>query len=112
MGGVQDTDVCKTCGEEYWYDFDTRTMQYSKLGSCYCDRATIDVKEFLKEKGLWEEFKEFHKRREKERWLERKGIIDKDEMTEEEIKEELSEEYKEFEEEFLAKLRKVFGEEE
>jgi len=66
MSSVTNVDVCPVCGEEYWYDFDCRTGEYTKLSMCHCDRIRRDMEEFLKEKGLWEEFKKFHEEREKE----------------------------------------------
>jgi hypothetical protein len=32
------------CGEEYWYDFDCRTGQYTKLSMCKCDRRLMEAK--------------------------------------------------------------------
>ena len=31
MVSVQDIAICPTCGEEYWYDLDCRTCEYTKL---------------------------------------------------------------------------------
>jgi hypothetical protein len=67
MVSVQDTEVCPKCGEEYWYDFDCNTCEYTVLSMCACDRYAFDAEEFLKEKGLFEEFKAFHEERERER---------------------------------------------
>jgi hypothetical protein len=66
MGSVQNVDVCPVCGEEYWYELDLRTGEYRKLTMCKCDRFARDVEEFLKTKGLWEEFLRFHEERERE----------------------------------------------
>jgi len=66
MTKVQDTRICDGCGEEYWYEFDCNTGEVSKLSMCACDRWIADAKEFLKEKGLLEEFEKFHEEREKE----------------------------------------------
>jgi hypothetical protein len=66
MPTVENTEVCPSCGEEYWYEFDCRTLTYTKLTMCKCDRFIHDAKEFLKMKGLWKEFMKFHKEREKE----------------------------------------------
>jgi len=66
MAGITDTDICPVCGEEYWYDFDCTTGEYTKLSACACDRWRMDAEDFLKEKGLWEEFQRFHEEREKE----------------------------------------------
>ena len=73
MPSVQGVDVCPVCGEEYWYDFDCRTGEYSKLSMCACDRWRYDAEEFLKMKGLFEEFKKFHEERERERKQEDEG---------------------------------------
>jgi nuclear transport factor 2 (NTF2) superfamily protein len=66
MVSVQGTDVCPNCGEEYWYNFDCTTLEYTKLTACACDRFMCDAEEFLKNKGLWEEFLKFHEERERE----------------------------------------------
>jgi hypothetical protein len=66
MVKVQDTAICPSCGEEYWYEFDLRTGEYTKLTMCKCDRFMRDAEEFLKMKGLWKEFLRFHEEREKE----------------------------------------------
>jgi hypothetical protein len=71
MVHVDDTDVCPVCGEEYWYDFDCATGKYTKLSMCACDRYVFDAEEFLKSKGLLEEFKKFHEERERERLKEK-----------------------------------------
>lgn len=75
MVGVVDTEVCKVCGEEYWYSFEFPTG-YTKLTACKCDRFVTDVEDFLKEKGLWEEFLRFHEEREKKL---QKELYDEDE---------------------------------
>jgi len=67
MPRVTDTDVCPVCGEKFWYDFDCRTGEYSKITMCACDRRMWDAEEFLKMKGLYEEFVKFHEERENER---------------------------------------------
>jgi hypothetical protein len=67
MAHVDDTDVCPECGEEYLYEFDCRTGEYTKLSMCKCDRYVFDAEEFLKSKGLFEEFKKFHEERGKQR---------------------------------------------
>ena len=67
MVSVQDIKVCPTCGEEYWYDLDCRTGEFTKLSMCKCDRMIMYAEEFLKEKGLLNEFEKFVAEREKER---------------------------------------------
>jgi len=67
MVSVQDIKVCPTCGEEYWYDLDCRTGEFTKLSMCKCDRMIMYAEEFLKEKGLLEEFEKFVAEMEKER---------------------------------------------
>jgi hypothetical protein len=84
MPSVQDKAVCPICGEEYWYEFDLRTGEYTKLTMCACDRYVSDAEEFLKMKGLWEEFLKFHEEREKEY----KESIGEEEIEEEEESEE------------------------
>jgi len=59
MSAVQDTEICMVCGEEYWYEFDCRTFEYTKLTMCKCDRELQKAKEFLKKKGLLKEFLSF-----------------------------------------------------
>jgi len=66
MPHVQNTAVCPSCGEEYWYEFDCRTGEVTKLSMCACDRWIEDAKLFLKEKGLLDEFNKFHQEREQE----------------------------------------------
>jgi len=76
MSSVQNTEVCPTCGEEYWYDLDLRSCEYTKISQCHCDRIKKDMEDFLKEKGLWEEFKKFHIEREREYREERGGELE------------------------------------
>mgnify|MGYP001606538793 CR=1 FL=1 len=38
MSSVQDTEVCLACNKEYLVDFDCRTGEYTKIGTCRCDR--------------------------------------------------------------------------
>jgi len=45
MSSVQNTAVCIVCGEEYWYDFDCRTGEYTKLSMCKCDRERERLRE-------------------------------------------------------------------
>lgn len=70
MAGVTNTDICSTCGEEYWYDFNCRSFEYVKLAMCKCDRWRLDAEQFLKEKGLLEKFKKYHEKMENERKIE------------------------------------------
>lgn len=60
MGSIVDTGVCPVCGEEYLYDLDLRTLEYTKLSACACDRFKHHVEDFLKKRGLWEEFLRYH----------------------------------------------------
>ena len=64
MAGILDSDVCQTCGEEYWYSY--KGFEYSKVSMCECDRYVRNVEEFLKQKGMLEEFERFHEERERE----------------------------------------------
>jgi len=64
---LQDTAICPTCGEEYWFDLDCRTGKYTKLSMCKCDRMIMYAREFLKEKVLLNEFEKFVAEMEKER---------------------------------------------
>jgi len=57
MSSVQDTDVCIVCGEEYWYDFDCRTGEYTKLSMCKCDRQREKLEQKIKK--LKDELKYF-----------------------------------------------------
>ncbi|ADC64701.1 hypothetical protein Ferp_0527 [Ferroglobus placidus DSM 10642] len=68
MGSVTNTAICPVCGEEYWYDYDTRTGTTTKLSSCACDREIECMREFIRMKGLKDEFREFMREREKEYW--------------------------------------------
>jgi len=81
MPTVQGTAICPVCGEEYWYELDLRSGEYRKLTMCKCDRFMRDAEEFLRSKGLWEEFKRFHEQREKEY---KESIGEDNEETEEE----------------------------
>ena len=66
MVSLQDTAICLTCGEEYWFDLDCRTGKYTKLSMCKCDRMIMYAREFLKKKGLLDEFDKYMAEREKE----------------------------------------------
>jgi hypothetical protein len=66
MPTTQGTAVCPTCGEVYWYEFDCHSCEYTKISMCKCDRFMHDAEEFLKKKGLWEEFLKYHEEREKQ----------------------------------------------
>lgn len=70
MAGVTDQTVCSVCGETYWYEFNTRTGETTKLSYCLCDREMDYYREFLREKDLVEEFEEFRREKEKEYWTE------------------------------------------
>jgi len=70
MSGVIDEGVCPQCGETYTYEFDTRSWEFSKLTACRCDRVVDYYIEFIKRKGLEQEFEEFKKEKEKEHWRE------------------------------------------
>jgi hypothetical protein len=59
MPSVQNTDICPTCGEEFWYDFDCRTGEYTKISKCKCDREIEYAREFIEKKGLLDEFEKF-----------------------------------------------------
>uniref|UniRef100_A0A7C2N9G6 Uncharacterized protein n=1 Tax=Archaeoglobus fulgidus TaxID=2234 RepID=A0A7C2N9G6_ARCFL len=63
MSGFIDDEVCPTCGETFAIEFDPKAG-YRKISQCYCDRLLGDVRDFLKEKGLWDEFVEFHRSKE------------------------------------------------
>ena len=67
MTTVDGTDVCMACGEEYWYQLDCRTGEYTKLSMCACDRRMANAEDFLKAKGLLQEFEDYHKKCEEER---------------------------------------------
>ena len=67
MPGVTNTDVCPKCGEEFWYGLDCKTFEYTALSECKCDRLQRYAEEFLKEKGLFEEFQKYVENMEKER---------------------------------------------
>ena len=67
MVTVEGIDVCPVCGEEYRYDFDCRTGEYTKLTMCKCDRIIEYAREFLEKKGLLDEFEKFVAEMEKER---------------------------------------------
>ena len=64
MPHVQNTAVCPSCGEEYWYEFDCRTGEVTKLSMCACDRWIEDAK-LLKDIDAptieWKEFKHIEK---------------------------------------------------
>ena len=66
MVTVDNTDVCIVCGEEFWYQFDCRTGEYTKISQCACDRLMNDMVEFLREHGLYEEFQRYHSERKSE----------------------------------------------
>jgi len=66
MVNVEGIDVCSVCGEEYWFDLDCQTGEYTKLSMCKCDRIVEYAREFLKKKGLLDEFDKFVAEREKE----------------------------------------------
>jgi len=59
MVSVQNTEICPTCGEEYWYDFDCQTCEYTKISKCKCDRMIEYAREFIERKGLLGEFEKF-----------------------------------------------------
>ena len=67
MSSVNNTDVCSACGEEFWYDVDLRTGEYTKISSCRCDRYVLFLEEFLKERSLLERAKEEFEKAELER---------------------------------------------
>jgi hypothetical protein len=68
---VEDMDVCPNCGEEYSYEVNCSTGEYRKMSMCKCDRELFDAEEFLKGRGLLEEFRRFHEEMEKEREAEK-----------------------------------------
>lgn len=68
MGSVTDKGTCPVCGESYWYDFNYRTGETTKLSPCECDRKIGYCLEFIKAKGLEKEFQEFARKREKDYW--------------------------------------------
>lgn len=76
MGSVQDTDVCPVCGWGYWYEYDLRTGEYTKLTMCRCDIECNVAMEILKEHGLFEEYK----RRLEEELKEHEGEGDGEDM--------------------------------
>jgi proteasome assembly chaperone (PAC2) family protein len=78
MVGVSGVEVCPICGEEYEYYVDCTTMEYMK-SMCKCDRFAYDAEEFLKRRGLWEEFLKFHEERERAYKQRRKRKTRKDE---------------------------------
>lgn len=67
MGGIIDLDECPICGEEFWYDYDGRTGEFTKLTMCRCDRIMVYVEEFLKSRGLLEEFEKYVEEMERRR---------------------------------------------
>jgi len=73
MPTVQNTAICPECKEEYWYELDCRTGEITKLTMCKCDRWIRDAKEFLKMKGLLDEFNKFHNKREQKLRKQRDG---------------------------------------
>ena len=66
MSSVMNFDMCPFCNEEYWYDFDCKSSEYTKVTMCKCDRYKNNVEEFLRQKKLFEEFEKFHAKKEKQ----------------------------------------------
>jgi hypothetical protein len=67
MTSVTNTDICPRCGEEFWYELDCRTFEYTVISECKCDRIQRCIEEFLKDKGLLEDFQKYVDDMEKER---------------------------------------------
>ena len=55
MGSVVRTDVCPICGTEYTVEM-TTTGEYRIIEPCKCSKIIQEAFNFIKEKGLWNEF--------------------------------------------------------
>jgi len=58
MVSVIDTDICPICGMEYWYEFDLRTGEYTKLTKCRCNIEHDVAIEIIERHGLSKEYQE------------------------------------------------------